>query len=168
VAAVLASSPWGILGAQFTPYLMAYPANTAAAVAACWADWAGQLLDFEARHPESVLRVRCEDLAGDPAAAWRAISAFTGITPASPVPAPAGDEPPGGGPAGPDAGFPAGPETSFPAGLLPPLLIQRINLLHDRLNYPPVSATAAAPRGLAGPPDRANGSPATLPLAGTR
>jgi hypothetical protein len=156
VAAVLAGSPWGILGAQFTPYLMAYPANTAAAIAAYWADWAGQLLDFEARHPQSALRVRYEDLAGDPAATWQAISAFTGITPASPVPEPAGDEQPGGGttaggPAEPDAGFPAGPETRFPAGMLPPQLIQRINHLHDQLNYPHVSASAPTSRELTAP-----------------
>jgi Sulfotransferase family len=156
VRAVLASSPWGILSGPFTPYLQAYPANTAAAIAACWADSAGQLLDFETRHPGSALRVRYEDLASDPAATSRAISAFTGITPASPVPELAQDELPGGGttggsPAGPDAGFPAGPETRFPAAMLPTQLIQRINHLHDQLNYPHVSDSAPTSRELTAP-----------------
>jgi hypothetical protein len=156
VRAVLASSPWGIIGGPFTPYLQAYPANTAAAIAASWADSAGQLLDFETRHPESALRVRYEDLASDPAATSQAISDFTGITPPSPVPELTEDELPGGGPAGggtagPDAGFPAGPETKFPAGMLPPQLIQRINHLHDQLNYPHVSASAPISRELTAP-----------------
>jgi hypothetical protein len=70
VRAVLSSSPRGIPGGPFTPYLQAHPASTAAAIAACWADSAGQLLDFESRHPESALRVRYENLANDPAATW--------------------------------------------------------------------------------------------------
>jgi hypothetical protein len=171
VRAVLASSPWGILSGPFTPYLQAYPANTAAAVAAYWADGAGQLLDFEARHPESALRVRYEDLASDPAATSRAISDFTGITPASPVHELGEDELPrggttGGGPAGPAAGFPAGPDTSFPAGMLPPPLARRISRLHEQLGYPPVSASAPGGREPAAPaaagtgpaaPDRSEG-----------
>jgi hypothetical protein len=155
VRAVLAGSPWGIISGPFTPYVQAYPANTAAAIAACWADSAGHLLDFETRHPESALRVRYEDLASHPAATSQAISDFTGTTPASPVPElteaelPGG--PTGGGPAGPDAGFPAGPETRFPAGMLPPQLIQRINHLHDQLNYPHVSASAPSSPELTAP-----------------
>ena len=155
VRAVLASSPWGIIGGQFTPYLQAYPANATAAIAACWADSASQLLDFESRHPESALRVRYEDLAGDPAATSRAISDFTGVTPASPVPWLADDEPPGGGTS---AGDPVGPDAIFPAAALPPQLIQRINYLHEQLNYPHLPE----PAGLAGtgrPGGRANGGP---------
>ena len=143
VRAVLSSSPWGIIGGPFIPYLQAYPANTAAAIAAYWANSAGQLLDFEARHPGSALRVRYEDLASDTAATLRAISAFTGITPASPVHELAWDEPPGGGTTG---GGPAGPDTGFPAAMLPPQLMQRINHLHDQLSYPHVSASAPTPQ----------------------
>lgn len=164
VRAVLASSPWGIIGGQFIPYLQAYPGNTAAAIGAYWADSAGQLLDFEARHPESALRVRYEDLAGDPAATSRTISDFTGITPASPIPELAGDELPGvGTPAGgalgggKPAGDLAGPDTGFPAAMLPPRLIQRINHLHDQLNYPHVSASAPTAQEPAAPAAWANG-----------
>lgn len=135
VRAVLSSSPWGIIGGPFTPYLLAHPANATAAIAACWADSAGQLLDFESRHPESALRVRYEDLAGDPAATSRAIFDFTGVTPASPEPWLAEDEPPGGGTSG---GDPAGPDAIFPVAMLPPQLVQRINHLHEQLNYPHV------------------------------
>jgi hypothetical protein len=135
VRTVLASSPWGIIGGPFTPYLQAHPANTTAAIAACWADFAGQLLDFESRHRESALRVRYEDLARDPAATSRAISDFTGMTHASPVAEPAEDELPGAT----SDGDPAGPETGFPAAMLPPQLIQRINHLHEQLHYPLVS-----------------------------
>ena len=153
VRAVLASSPWGIIGGQFTPYLQAHPGNATAAIAACWADSAGQLLDFEARHPGSALRVRYEDLAGDPAATTRAISDFTGVTPASPVPWLADDEPPGGGTS---AGDPAGPDAVFPAAALPPHLVQRINHLHEQLNYPHVPEPAG-PAGTGRPGGGANG-----------
>jgi len=136
VRAVLGSSPWGIIGGPFTPYLQAYPANAAAAIAACWADSAGQLLDFESRHPGSALRVRYEDLAGDLAATSQAISDFTGMTPASAVPRPAGDDLPGGAAGGDDS---AGPDAGFPVAELPPQLIHRISHLHEQLGYPPVS-----------------------------
>lgn len=147
VRAVLASSPWGIIGGQFTPYLQAYPANAAAAIAACWADSASQLLDFESRHPGSALRVRYEDLAGDPVATSQAISDFTGLPPASPVPWLTEDEPPGGT----ANGEPAGPDAVFPVRMLPPPLVQRINRLHEQLNYPHVAASAQTPQEPAGP-----------------
>ncbi len=148
VRAVLSSSPWGIIGGQFTPYLQACPANIAAAIAAYWADRAGQLLDFESRHPESALRVRYEDLASDPAATSQAISEFTGMTPASAVRELAADELPGGAATG---GDPAGLDASFPAGMLPPQLIQRISHLHEQLGYPRVSATSETSPELTGP-----------------
>jgi hypothetical protein len=143
VRAVLTSSPWGIIGGSFIPYMQAHPGNTTAAIAACWADSAGQLLDFESRHPESALRVRYEDLASDPAATSQAISDFTGMSPASPVHELAEDELPGGGTSGgTSGGNPAELDTRFPAEMLPPQLIQRINNLHEQLNYPHVSASA--------------------------
>ena len=155
VRAVLSSSPWGILGGQFTPYLQACPANTTAAIAACWADSAGQLLDFESRHPESALRVRYEDLASDPAATSQAISDFTGMTPASAVPELAEDELPGGAASG---GDPAGLDTSFPVAMLPPHLIQRISHLHEQLGYPRVSAASETSQELTGPAAGRTGS----------
>jgi hypothetical protein len=155
VRAVLGSSPWGIIGGQFTPYLLAHPANTTAAIAACWADWAGQLLDFESRHPESALRVRYEDFASDPAATSRAISDFTGVTPASLMPEWAGDELLGVGTSG---GDPAGLDSRFPVAMLPPQLTQRINHLHEQLNYPPVSASSPTSQELTGPAARRMGS----------
>jgi hypothetical protein len=152
VRTVLRSSPWGIIAESFTPYLQVHPANATAAIAACWADSAGQLLDFESRHPGSALRVRYEDLASDPAATSQAISDFTGMTPASPVPELAQDELPGGATSG---GDPAELDTSFPVAMLPPQLIQRINHLHEELNYPPVSPTS---QELTGPAARRTGS----------
>lgn len=155
VRTVLSSSPWGIVGGPFTPYLLAHPANTTAAIAACWADSAGQLLDFESRHPESALRVRYEDLASDPAATSQAIFDFTGMAPASPVPELAEDELLGGGISG---GDPAGLDTRFPVAMLPPQLIQRISHLHEQLDYPPVSASSQSSQELTGPAAGRTGS----------
>jgi hypothetical protein len=155
VRAVLSSSPWGIIGGQFAPYLQAYPANTTAAIAACWADSTGQLLDFESRHPESALRVRYEDLASDPAATSQAIFDFTGMTPASAVPELAEDEPLAGAASG---GDPAGPDTRFPVAMLPPRLIQRINHLHQQLDYPHVPASSPTSQLLTGPVGGPTGS----------
>jgi hypothetical protein len=135
VRAALSSSPWGIIGGQFIPYLQAHPANATAAIMAWWADSAGQLLDFEAQHSETALRVRYEDLATDPAATSQAISDFSGTTPASPVHELAEDERPGSGASGSDL---AGLDTRLPVTMLPPQLIQRINHLHERLNYPQI------------------------------
>jgi hypothetical protein len=154
VRTVLSSSLWGIFGGQFTPYLQAHPANTTAAIAACWADSADQLLDFESRHPESALRVRYEDLASDPAATSQAICDFTGLTLASPVQELAEDELLGGGTSG---GDPAGLDTRFPVAMLPPLLIQRINHLHEQLNYPHVAASSQTSQELTGAAGWTNG-----------
>lgn len=136
VRTVLRSSPWGIIGRQFTPYLQAQPANTAAAIAACWTDSVSQLLDFESRHPQSCLRVRYEDLLSNPDATSAGIFEFIGVTPESPARGLADEyELPDG-----ETDAEAWPE--FPAERIPPQLIQRINQLHEQLDYPQLSASA--------------------------
>jgi Sulfotransferase family len=139
VRSVLRSSPWGIIGGRFTPYLQAHPTNATVAIAACWADFTRQLLDFESRHPESSLRVRYEDLLSDPVMTSEAISDFIGLAPESPVQELAEDELMDGDAGG---GEEAGQDSGFPVAMLPPRLIQRVNQLHEQLDYPRMPASS--------------------------
>jgi hypothetical protein len=54
--------PWGLGGSPFWPYSGSHPGNNAATVAAYWIAWTEPLLEFEAAHPRSCLRIRREDL----------------------------------------------------------------------------------------------------------
>jgi protein-tyrosine sulfotransferase len=67
-AALHASSGWGVSGSVFAPFTAAYPASTAAALAAYWAANTARLLAFEQAHPEQCYRLRYEDLAAGPPA----------------------------------------------------------------------------------------------------
>jgi hypothetical protein len=135
VRTVLRTSPWGIIGGPFAPYLAQQPTNVTAAIAACWVDSVSSLLEFESRHPESCLRVRYEDLVRDPDSTSAAVFDFIGATPESTVQELADEEElldratKGG----------TGPKTEFPVGKIPPQLIQRVNQFHEKLDYPQLS-----------------------------
>lgn len=131
--AVLAANPWGICGPVYARHLAAYPASTAAALAAWWVDQAGPLADFEAGHPHACMRVRYEDIVADPGQALTAIRGFIGLEPASAIPAAnATAWTPSAGPAAPGCG------ADFPADQLPPQLASQVDALHVRLGYPPL------------------------------
>ncbi len=79
VAGVLADGlrayPWGLGGSPFWSHSAGHPGNNVATIAAYWAISSESLLNFEAEHPASCLRVRYEDLAsGFDAAATRLFS----------------------------------------------------------------------------------------------
>jgi hypothetical protein len=129
---VLRTSPWGITGVQFGPYITAYPSNTPAALAAWWVTRVEPIVRFEKEHPESCLRVRYEDLAEEPDATTAGIRQFLGLVDGTPSTMTG------------DAGDPArdreweqpGCGKDFPADQLPPLLRTQVNALHAELGYP--------------------------------
>jgi sulfotransferase family protein len=126
-AGVLAC-PWGIAGTAFAAFASAFPASPAAAIAAFWASRTEQLLQFEDAHPGSSLRVRHEDLAGEPGRAAGAISAFLDVDlPAAGFLARGGDEAAADG------------LGKLQADQIPPPLLARVNELQDLFGYPPIA-----------------------------
>ncbi len=75
----MAAYPWGLGGSPFWPFAASYPGNSVAAIAAYWAVWTEQLIDFEARHHARCIRVRCEDLSVDADRVADAVFGFLGL-----------------------------------------------------------------------------------------
>jgi hypothetical protein len=57
-----AAYPWGLGGSPFWYYSGSHPGNNLATIAAYWIAHTRELLDFEAAHPQSCVRLRYEDL----------------------------------------------------------------------------------------------------------
>lgn len=132
VRAGVQANPWGLQGSGFMPFLLAYPGNSVAALAAYWATCAEQLLAFERANQQAAHRVRYEDVITHPDQALAAVRAALGL----------------GGREG-DDGFaaqlgwltepgdaPAEPDARVPAEMIPEPLRQRITRLHAELGYP--------------------------------
>ncbi|MGH2861942.1 MAG: sulfotransferase family protein [Solirubrobacteraceae bacterium] len=80
VASGLEASPWGLFAFGFKPYAVSYPANSIAALVACWIDMTSSLLDCE-RSQALTHRVRYEELVGEPAAVVDGVFDFLGVAP---------------------------------------------------------------------------------------
>jgi hypothetical protein len=134
IRAAVQASPWGLHMPRLAPYLSAYQGQTAAALAAHWADSTELLLAFEAANPRVTYRVRYEDAAADSSHALANLRSCLGLSCAVPheaqLPEPA------------SAGQPASeqmppPETALPAYAIPRPLLDRLTQLHAELGYPP-------------------------------
>jgi hypothetical protein len=129
IKAGVQASPWG-LGEGLGPYLMAYPGNNVAALAAYWAQCAEELLAFEKANPHVVHRVRYDDVTGDPEQGLAALRASLRL--GEGADGDAFPEQPGGpGPAGP----PPSPGPEVPLTLIPVPLRERVSRLHAELGY---------------------------------
>ena len=132
---VAASRPWGLYGQRLAPYLLSYPGNSVAAMAAYWATCTEELLSFEDANLQVTRRIRYEDTIGEPAEALTALRAWLRLDRGP------GELPPGGSdPGEPEDGTPGSNEPELPVEMIPPPLRQRISRLHVKLGYPPVSA----------------------------
>lgn len=133
IRAALDASPWGITDPVFAPFTGRYPASTVASLTAYWVMHTSALLAFEREHSRSCLRVRFEDLAGDPRAGER-ITSFLGLTGRHGRAAPGGHN-------GPE---PASPDTELapvpPDHLMPPALRAQADDLLRHLDYPVMEA----------------------------
>lgn len=138
VTAAIRANPWGLAGTPFAEFAAVHPASAAAAVAAYWAAITERLLQFEDAHPDMCLRVRHEDLTDQPEQTAGEIFSFLNFGPVTQtclwhldddrsVPADHHDSP------SPSI------QDQFPAQLL-----ERVNRLHDRLEFPPLSPLAAS------------------------
>lgn len=123
LAEAAAEYPYGLGGSPFWPYSAGHAGNNIATIASYWAACARRLLEFEAKHPRSCVRIRQEDLLSDPDGQARAIYSRLGLDLADLSGQGHHTAPP---PATPDV----------PATLVPPALRAEINDLHARLDYP--------------------------------
>ena len=127
------ANPWGLQGQGFTPFLLAYPGNSVAALAAYWATSAEHLLAFEQANQQATDRVRYEDVTTQPDKALAAVRAALGLGDAE------SDDIPSAQPGwlAEPADAPAEHDATVPVGMIPDPLRQRITRLHAELRYPP-------------------------------
>ena len=191
IASGLESTPWGLNGPGSDSYADLSSRNTVLAIAQFWAANVALIMAVEERFHECSLRVRYEDLLADPEEVGERIFRFLGVAPAPGLPqACLTAERERAGPSGYQTGHAARPGSadggwSIPAAMIGSPLTEAINLLTDKLGYPPIDAhwgvTAAssgprwpgsgvaAPRGQnAGPAtaQRPDGAPAVEPRRG--
>lgn len=136
------SYPWGLGGSPFWPYSAGHPGNNVATVGAYWAASARSLLDCEAKHPDSCLRVRYEDLVTDPGTEARRIFEWFDVDQQD-LALPRG---PGRTAHGPDRPATAAsaqasgprsrqPDQTVPVDRIPSQLLDQVNRLHRELGY---------------------------------
>jgi hypothetical protein len=124
---------WGLGGQIPTSYVMSYPGNSVAALAAYWAESTQALLAFEADHPQVSHRIRYEDVVADPDDALAAVKASLALRPGR-----------AGHSGFPDPGSPAldapaaAPEV--PVEKIPAPLRAAVDRLHAELGYPPMAS----------------------------
>lgn len=133
---------WG-LGGQVPPtYIMSYPGNSVAALAAYWAESTQALMAFEAAHPQVSHRIRYEDAVADPDQALAGVRESLALDQLAsrhnglPDPAlllPSGLLPPGLSPDGPGPDVPS--PNGIPAGKIPPALGATLARLNAELGY---------------------------------
>lgn len=126
IRACIEANPWGLAGTGPGQFTLAYPGNSAAAIAAYWAECTESMLRFQEEHPAACRQVRYEDLTGNPDQEAGDIFAFLGLAAAASLPA---DEATSAPP----------PGAQIPAGFLPLPLTERVNDLQGRLGYPPIA-----------------------------
>jgi hypothetical protein len=129
----VSASPWGVQGPGFAPYLVSYPGNSVAALAAYWVRSTEDLLAFEKTHPGKAQRLRYEDVAAEPDRALAAVRAELGLG------AGLSTAPLAHIGAGDDQGLRSDQsKVDVPVDMLPDSLQQRVNDLHAQLGYPPL------------------------------
>jgi hypothetical protein len=129
IQSAVQANQWGLAGQGLASYLLAYPGNSVATIAAYWADSTEELLAFEKANPAVTLRIHYEDVANDPATALKALCTRLGLTEAAASTLPGESDQPQSPPA---------VTADVPAGMIPRPLWQRINRLSAELGYSPL------------------------------
>jgi hypothetical protein len=130
ITAAVGASPWGLRNPALRPYVLSYPGNNVAAIAAYWANQTDELLTFEKAHPAHARRIRLEDIVADPATTLTTLQDWLKLSHTPPPAVPQQPHPP-------QPELPA-PPANISAEWIPPTLRQRINCLHTELRYPPI------------------------------
>ena len=128
IATTMRASPWGLRNPAFTPYLLAYPGNNVAAIAAYWVNQTDELLAFERANPARTRRIRLEDITARPATVLTTVRDWLKLNSALPrgLLEPSSPEL--------ETQQPQSP-AEIPAEMIPPALHQHINRLHTELKY---------------------------------
>ena len=137
IRAAVYASPWGLHGQGLAPYLLTYPGNSVAAMAAYWANSAEELIAFERAHQQVAYRLRYEDTTAQPDQALAAVRAALGLVNAPPARTYPVRSERLAEPAAPAAE----PRTEVPTELIPEPLLQRISRLHTELGYPSIQGS---------------------------
>ncbi len=129
IGAAAAAHPWGLAGSGLAAFLIQFPGNTAAAVAAYWATATEELLGLEAAH-QQVRRLRYEDVAagsGEALAPIRSAFHLDGAVRRDPLPLMPGTT----------AGVEVRPDTTVrvPVEMIPDDLRDRVERLQRQLGY---------------------------------
>jgi hypothetical protein len=127
----VASSPWGLYGQPLASYLLSYPGNSVAALAAYWAACTEELLSFEEANLQVTHRIRYEDASGEPGEALTALRTWLKLDGRRPDPILVQRV---------DSADPAdtalrSAESQLPMEMIPQPLRQRISRLHAELGY---------------------------------
>jgi hypothetical protein len=130
IQAAAMDNPWGLGGAGLAPYLLRYPGNSVAALAAHWATTTEELLAFEKAHPDNTRRVRYEDMIAEASAAPTALRTWLGLADSQPAILP---EPQNFASSTAHAGLSG---AAVPVEMIPEPLRQRITHLNTELGYP--------------------------------
>jgi hypothetical protein len=141
VRAGVRANPWGLQGQGLMPYLLSYPGNSVAALAAYWAESTEHLLSFERANPQASHRLRHEDVTDEQSAALLALRAALRLDAADQHGAGLDSSHHAGHRTG-HAGLPLPADAPVPLQLIPEPLLKRIDGLHAELGYQPLG-----PRG---------------------
>lgn len=139
--AALQTSPWGLSGPGYAPFITAYPGSTLSALGAFWVARTAALLSFETNHSAQCLRIRYEDIGGPPGTAATIASFLSlslSLSEAAGRPALEAERV-SSAEAAPELAD-AAPEQGIPVAQLPPALLTEVNDLLERLDYPRLSA----------------------------
>jgi hypothetical protein len=133
IRTAVASSPWGLFGQRLEPYLLSYPGNNVAALAAYWITCTEELLAFEDANLQITRHVRYEDTTKEPAEALIALRAWLRLDGDRDVTLPERIDPTEPG----DMAI-RSDESEVPVEMIPQQLRQRISHLHAELGYAPL------------------------------
>jgi Sulfotransferase family len=135
IRAGVAASPWGLHGQGLGHYLLSYPGNSVAALAAHWASATEELLEFESANPLITRRIRYEDATAQHVQALTTLREWLGLDSGrdeafleqvtSPEP-------------GSVSTASATNQPEIPLEMIPPPLRQRISRLYAELGYAPL------------------------------
>jgi Sulfotransferase family len=145
IAAAITAQPWGVGGPAMWRFIVSYPGNSVAAIAAYWASATEQLLAFEAANPQATIRVRYEDVAADAECALKSVRsslqlnqhAYQQSWPGLPDPVASARE------------SRDREHTQIPVEMIPTDLRKRIDHLGSQLGYPPAAQSAGLPKAAA-------------------
>ena len=159
ISSGLEACPWGLNGYGFDRYIADSPGNAVMALARYWLDGAAAIAKVEEQHPDRCHRVRYEDIVADPERVATRIFDFLGVEKVPGI----GDEifsreHERFGPADHKIWYTSaisqgsvGRSDALPVGLIPPPLMESMNVMLDKLGYVQVDeswGTADMPESL--------------------